>query len=45
MEIRDARSLPSIAQEDLRRKAVNAVLSGKKQTGIATDLPSMKFQL
>jgi len=30
MEIRDARSLPSNTQEDLRRKAVNAVLSGKK---------------
>ena len=29
MKIRDARSLPSIAQEDLRRKAVNAVLAGK----------------
>ncbi|MFQ5717108.1 MAG: IS630 family transposase [Nitrospinales bacterium] len=35
MEIRDARSLPSIAQEDLRRKAVNAVLCGKKQTEVA----------
>ncbi|KMP11013.1 transposase [Candidatus Nitromaritima sp. SCGC AAA799-A02] len=35
MEIRDARSLPSIAQEDLRRKAVNAVLSGKKHTEVA----------
>lgn len=31
MEIRDARSLPSVAQEDLRRKAVNAVLSGTRQ--------------
>jgi len=30
MEIKDARSLPTIAQEDLRRKAVKAVLSGKR---------------
>lgn len=29
MKTRDARSLPPIAQEDLRRKAVNSVLSGK----------------
>lgn len=29
MKIRDARSLPAIAQEDLRRQAVNAALSGK----------------
>ena len=35
MEIRDARSLPAIAQEDLRRKAVKAVLSGKTQAEVA----------
>jgi len=35
MEIRDARSLPSIAQEDLRCKAVKAVLDGKRQVEIA----------
>jgi transposase len=35
MEIRDARSLPSIAQEDLRQKAVKAVLDGKKQLEVA----------
>ncbi|MFQ6002737.1 MAG: hypothetical protein ACE5KJ_03235 [Candidatus Zixiibacteriota bacterium] len=35
MKIKDARSLPSVAQEDLRRKAVKAVLSGKKQKEIA----------
>jgi transposase len=35
MEIQDARSLPAVAQEDLRRKAVNAVLSGKTQAEVA----------
>lgn len=35
MKIRDARSLPTIAQEDLRCKAVKAVLEGKKQVEIA----------
>ena len=35
MRTRDARSLPSIAQEDLRRKAMKAVLDGKKQTEVA----------
>ena len=30
MEIRDARSLSPIAQEDLRKKAINAVTDGKK---------------
>jgi transposase len=35
MEIRDARSLPSIAQEDLRKKAIKAVLDGKKQIEVA----------
>ena len=38
MEIRDARSLPSIAQEDLRQKAVKAVLDGKKQLEVAKTL-------
>lgn len=36
MEIRDARSLPSIAQEDLRRKVLRAILDGKKQVEVAT---------
>jgi transposase len=31
MKIKDARSLPAIAQEDLRRKAVRAVQEGKTQ--------------
>lgn len=35
MKIRDARSLPSEAQEDIRRKAVKAVFDGKKQVDIA----------
>jgi len=35
MEIRDARSLPSVAQEDLRCKAVKAVLEGKIQVEVA----------
>ena len=35
MEIKDARSLPSIAQEDLRQKAIKAVMDGKKQVEIA----------
>lgn len=35
MKIRDARSLPSIAQEDLRRKAMNAVTDHKKQVEVA----------
>jgi len=35
MKIRDARSLPSLAQEDLRKKAVKAVLGGKKQVEVA----------
>lgn len=35
MKTLDARSLPSIAQEDLRRKAIQAVLSGKKQVEVA----------
>ena len=35
MKIKDARSLPSIAQEDLRQKAIKAVLDGKKQIEVA----------
>ena len=35
MKIRDARSLPSIAQQDLRQKAIKAVLDGKKQVEVA----------
>ena len=35
MKTLDARSLPTIAQEDLRRKAVKAVLDGKTQVEVA----------
>jgi len=35
VQIKDARSLPSIAQEDLRQKAIRAVLDGKKQIEVA----------
>src|SRR4030065_2324832 len=35
MRIHDARSLPTVAQEDLRRKAVKAVLAGKTQVEVA----------
>jgi len=35
MKNQDARSLPSVAQEDLRRKAVRAVLNGRKQVEVA----------
>ena len=35
MEIRDARSLPGVAQEDLRRKAVRAVQAGMTQAEAA----------
>jgi len=35
MKTKDARSLPSVAQEDLRRKAVKAVLDGRKQVEVA----------
>jgi transposase len=31
MKMRDARTLPSIAQEDLRRKVLRAILEGRKQ--------------
>jgi transposase len=35
MKTKDARSLPSVAQEDLRKKAIKAVLSGKTQVEVA----------
>ena len=35
MKTKDARSLPAVAQEDLRRKAVKAVLNNKKQVEVA----------
>lgn len=35
MKTQDARSLPTVAQEDLRRKAVKAVLDGMKQVEVA----------
>lgn len=35
MKTCDARALPSLAQEDLRRKAVNAVVEGKSQVEVA----------
>lgn len=35
MKIKDARSLPILAQADLRKKAVNAVLNGAKQMEVA----------
>jgi transposase len=35
MKTKDARSLPSVAQADLRKKAVNAVLNGAKQMEVA----------
>ena len=35
MKTKDARSLPAIAQEDLRQKAVKAVLDGTKQVEVA----------
>lgn len=35
MKTQDARSLPSVAQEDLRRKAVNAVVDSMKQVEVA----------
>ena len=35
MEIKDARSLPSIAQEDIRKKTVQAVINGKTQVEVA----------
>jgi transposase len=35
MKTKDARSLPGVAQADLRKKAVNAVLNGAKQMEVA----------
>lgn len=35
MKIQDARSLPSVAQEDLRRKVLRAICYGKKQVEVA----------
>lgn len=35
MKTQDARSLPPVAQEDLRRKAVRAVLAGRTQLDVA----------
>ena len=35
MKFKDARSLPAVAQEDLRRKAVEAVRGGQTQTEVA----------
>lgn len=35
MKTKDARSLPAVAQEDLRRKAIKAVLGGMKQVEVA----------
>jgi transposase len=35
MKMRDARTLPSIAQEDLRRKVLRAILEGEKQVKVA----------
>ena len=35
MKTKDARSLPAVAQEDLRRKVIKSVLNGKKQVEAA----------
>jgi len=35
MKIHDARSLPSVAQEDLRSKVIRALRNGKKQVEVA----------
>jgi transposase len=35
MQVKDARSLPPVAQEDIRKKAVKAVIGGKKQVEVA----------
>ena len=35
MKIKDTRSLPAIAQEDLRKKAVKAVMEGKTPDEVA----------
>jgi transposase len=36
MKIKDARSLPSTAQEDIRRKVLRAIMDGKKQAEVAS---------
>jgi len=35
MKIRDARTLPSMAQEDLRRKVLKVIMEGKRQVEVA----------
>jgi len=35
MKMRDARTLPSVAQEDLRRKVLRAIVKGEKQVEAA----------
>ena len=35
MKTKDAHSLPSVAQEDLRRRAIKAVLDGTKQVEVS----------
>ena len=35
MKMRDARTLPSVAQEDLRRKVLRAIVNGEKQVEVA----------
>jgi transposase len=35
MKIQDARSLPGVAQADLRKKAIQSVLNGVKQVEVA----------
>jgi len=35
MKMRDARTLPSIAQEDLRRKVLRVIMEGKRQVEVA----------
>jgi transposase len=35
MKMRDARTLPSVAQEDLRRKVLKAIMGGKRQVEVA----------
>ena len=35
MKIRDARSLPAVAQEEVRRKAIKAILDGRRQREVA----------
>jgi len=35
MKIRDARSLPAVAQEEVRRKAIKAIMDGRRQREVA----------